>query len=86
MFRSHSKGSLAKIKSKIENRIGATQEGRKVIAALIKKGIIYEQKGMYIIDNNAFASNLGVKFDGIKECEKNTLITSFIQFAKTIEI
>lgn len=68
MFRSHSKGQLAKSIAKIDNRIGNTEVGKKVLAALKTKHIIYAEEHVYIIDNSSMDKYLGVKFDGIRTC------------------
>ena len=79
MFRSHSKGKLAKIKAKIDNRIGKTDIGKKVIDSLLKKNIIYQDKQMYIINNTAMDKFLGVKFDGIRTCVMSDAILLFLE-------
>lgn len=81
MFRSHSKGQLARYKDKIDNRIGNTIVGKVVIDTLIKKHIIYEEKHLYVIDNNALAKYLGVKFDDIRN---QTITKSMISFLRDI--
>lgn len=66
MFRSHSKGQLAKHKTKIDDRIRNTPIGQKVIDSLLSHGIIYIEEPMYFIDNKALAMYLGVKFDSLR--------------------
>lgn len=66
MFRSHSKGQLAKHHEKIDNRIGNTLVGKAVIDALLEKHIIYQEEHVYVIDNDSMDLYLGVKFDGIR--------------------
>lgn len=82
MFRSHSKGKLAKCCSKIDNRIGRTESGKPVLNALITKGIIYKEGIMYFINLHAMNEHLGVSFDGIKECVVTDKIKDFISSIK----
>lgn len=82
MFRSHSKGKLAKCCSKIDNRIGRTESGRPVLNALITNGIIYKEGIMYFINLQAMNKHLGVSFDGIKECAVTDKIKTFISNIK----
>lgn len=79
MFRSHSKGQLAKYKDKIDNHLGATMQGKKVIAALLKYGIIYPEGHVYIIDNEKMDECLGVKFDGIRSCTITDAMRDFLK-------
>ena len=82
MFRSHSKGQLAKHHAKIDNRIGSTPLGKKVIKALVDKHIIYRDEHVYVIDNEAMDKFLGVKFDGIRN---STITYSMRKFLSDIE-
>lgn len=78
MFRSHSKGKLAKCCSKIDSRVGRKDDGKPVLNALIKNHIIYKDNFMYYLDLDAMDKYLGVSFDGIKECVINAKIKTFI--------
>ncbi len=78
MFRSHSKGKLARYKEKIDNRIGNVAVGKKVLDALKSSGIIYVDKHLYIIDNDKIASLLGVKYNDIRCCVVNQKIRDFL--------
>ena len=82
MFRSHSKGQLAKSHAKIDNRIGSTPLGRNVIKALVDNHIIYRDEHVYVIDNEAMDKFLGVKFDGIRN---STITDTMLQFLSDIE-
>lgn len=79
MFRSHSKGEFAKVKSKINNRIASKTDGKRVVEALLAKGIIYSREKFYIIDKDKMNEHLGLKFDGIRACVINDKVISFIQ-------
>ena len=78
MFRSHSKGSLARFKEKIDNRIGKGDIGREVLDALIKAGILYSDEKMYFIDSDKMAQKLGVKYDDIRSSIINDKIKQFL--------
>lgn len=82
MFRSHSKGQLAKSHAKIDNRIGSTPLGKKVIKALVNNHIIYRDEHVYVIDNVAMDKYLGVKFDGIRN---STITNTMLKFLSDIE-
>lgn len=86
MFRSHSKGRLAKHHAKIDNRIGNTDLGKAVIKALLEKHIIYKDEHVYVIDNNSMSRFLGVKFDGIRSCTiTKTMLTFLSEIEKSLD-
>lgn len=78
MFRSHSKGKLARYREKIDNRIGNVAIGKKVLDALISSGIICIEEHLYIIDNEKIASLLGIKYNDIRSCVINDKIKDFL--------
>ncbi|BCD55447.1 hypothetical protein [Alistipes indistinctus] len=78
MFRSHSKGDLARYKDKIDNRIGNSSIGKKVLDALIEKGILYSKEMLYFIDIEKMAQELGVKYDDIRSSIINDKIKHFL--------
>lgn len=78
MFRSHSKGTLAKCCSKIDSRVGRKNTGKPVLDALLDKHIIYKKDFMYYLDMDAMDEYLGVSFDGIRECVINDKIKDFV--------
>lgn len=78
MFRSHSKGDLARYKDKIDNRIGNSNIGKKVLDALIEKGILYSKEMLYFIDLEKMAMELGVKYDDIRSSIINDKIKHFL--------
>ena len=82
MFRSHSKGQLAKHHAKIDNRIGNTPLGKKAIKALVDNHIIFRDEHVYVIDNEAMDKFLGVKFDGIRN---STITNTMLKFLSDIE-
>lgn len=78
MFRSHSKGILARYKDKIDNRIGISVQGKQVITALKASGIMREDSIMYYLDNKKMADILGVKYDDIQAAVLNPQVNEFI--------
>lgn len=79
MFRSHSKGRFAKVQSKIQKRIASKPEGRIVVEALLKTGVIYPEGHLYFINKEIMDEKLGLKFDGIRTCIINEKVTKFLQ-------
>ena len=79
MFRSHSKGEFAKVKSKINNRIASKADGKLVVDALLSAGIIYPKEKMYFINKDKMSEMLGLKFDGLRTCVINDKVTEFLQ-------
>lgn len=78
MFRSHSKGDLARYKDKIDNRIGNNSIGKKVLYALLERGILYSNDMLYFIDLEKMARELGVKYDDIRSSIINDKIKHFL--------
>lgn len=78
MFRSHSKGDLARYKEKIDNRIGNSSIGKKVLDALIDKGVLYSKGILYFINLEKMAQELGVKYDDIRSSIINDKIRLFL--------
>lgn len=79
MFRSHSKGEFAKVQSKIQNRIASKPEGKVVVDALLKSGVIYPSNRMYFINKEVMNEVLGLKFDSIRTCVINDKVTCFLK-------
>lgn len=79
MFRSHSKGVLARYCSKIDNRIKKTEIGRSIIAKLLKEKILWTDNVYYYIDYERFASSIGVKYDDIRSCVINDKTRTFLE-------
>lgn len=78
MFRSHSKGDLARYKEKIDNRIGNSKIGKMVLDSLLNKGILYPKDLMYFVDTDKLASELGVKYNDIRSSIINDKIKTFL--------
>ena len=79
MFRSHSKGVLARYCEKIDNRIGKTQLGKTLIDGMMHKGVIYTDNTLYYIDIAKFGEVLGAKYDDIRSSEMNDKIKEFLK-------
>lgn len=77
-FRAHSKGSLAKYKEKIDNRIGNTEIGKRVINGLLKEGILEEKNQMYFINDQKLSEKLGLGYNELRTYEINDKVTSFL--------
>lgn len=78
MFRSHSKGVLARVGSKIENRICNVEVGKRVIDALFANKVLYKDEYMYYINPDKLAMVLGVKYDDVRSCVVNEKIRVFL--------
>ena len=78
MFRSHSKGTLARICSKIDSRIKKNSLGRVIIESLLEDKVLYTDNLYYYINNERFASVIGVKYDDIRSCIINEKTRSFL--------
>lgn len=79
MFRSHSKGSLARCRSKIDNRIGKTDLGKAIINGLLNNGVLSSEGLMYYIKSDRFAEVLGMKYDDIRSSTVNEKTKAFIE-------
>lgn len=79
MFRSHSKGVLARFCSKIDKRIGKTPMGKAIIDKLLKDKVLYKEGVMYYVDNDVFAKIIGVKYNDIRSCNINAKTKEFLK-------
>lgn len=79
MFRSHSKGTLARFCSKIDNRIKKNNLGRVIIESLLEEKVLYTDNIYYYIDYERFASVIGVKYDDIRSCIINEKTRTFLK-------
>lgn len=77
-FRSHSRGSLAKYKEKIDNRIGCTDLGKRVVDGLLKEGIMVDKGRMYFINEDVMAEKLGLNYNDLRTYEVNDKIKKFL--------
>lgn len=82
MFRSHSKGVLARYCEKIDSRIGKTAMGKALIDGLMQYGVLYSDNIMYFINITKFGDVLGAKYDDIRSSEMNEKTVSFLKSLK----
>ena len=79
-FRSHSKGTMARYKNKIEDsRISGNKYGEKIIEMLLEKNVIQEaNNNFYELNRENTANVLGLTFDQLKNATLNPKMKSFI--------
>lgn len=77
-FRSHSRGSLAKYKEKIDNRIGSTELGKRVVEGLLREGVMVDKGRMYFINDDVMAEKLGLNYNDLRMYEVNDKIKKFL--------
>lgn len=78
-FRSHSKGSMARYKWKINDaRISGHDIGKLLIENLLKKGIIEDKGIMYHLNRDKTARLLGLTFDKLKTTSPTPQMAKFI--------
>lgn len=78
-FRSHSKGSMARYKGKIDDsRISGYDFGKCLINKLLNEGIIYEQGCMYVLDRDMTACKLGLTFDKLQATTPTQQMEEFL--------
>ncbi len=78
MFRTHSKGGLARCCSKIDNRIGKSPMGKVIIDRLLSEKVMYMEGTMYFINYEKFAKVIGAKYDDIRSCKINRKTQDFL--------
>lgn len=80
LFKSHSKGRLAKYKDKIDNRrwLGST-EWQFLLKALLENGVFYVEENFYFISSERLGVNLGVSYDQLRSGVMTDKIVSFIK-------
>lgn len=78
MFRSHSKGILARYCSKVDKRIGKTSVGKAIIDKLMATNVLWKDNSHYYINYEQFAEVIGVKYDDIRSCNINAKTKDFL--------
>lgn len=80
-FRSHSKGTMARCKGKIDSaRISGAKDGEELVQALIDRGVIIDTDNiMYTLDREKTGSVLGLTFDKLKSTSPTAKIKKFIE-------
>ena len=82
LFRSHSKGELARLRDKIDNCTGNSPVGKAIIKKLLETGVMFERGRMYVINYEKFAEVLGLKYDNIQSSIKNEKVAKFLKSAE----
>ena len=83
LFRSHSKGSLARLKDKINHiRVIKNDEGRAVLKALLDSGILTQDHKMYHIDQENFSEKLGVNWTDLRSYGSSKKLEEFLKDIK----
>ncbi len=79
-FRSHSRGSLAKYRAKIEHqRVLQNEIGRKVLEALLRVGVLRQDTRFYYIDTEAFDRELGITWQQLRQYETSEKLRRFLR-------
>lgn len=83
LFKSHSKGRLAKYKAKIDNRrwLGS-EEWHFLLDALLSNGVLYEEGNFYFISSDCLSECLGVSYDQLRDGVMTQKIINFIKEIK----
>ena len=83
-FRSHSRGSLAKYRDKIEHkRVLQNEIGHKVLEALINAGVLRRDTRFYYIDAAAFDRELGITWHQLRQYETSEKLKRFLNRIRT---
>ena len=79
-LRSHSKGSLARFKSKIEHkRILKNDEGRRVLDALVRDNILYLNENFYHWNPDTASKCVGVTWEALRKGEMNDMLYNYLE-------
>ena len=77
-FRAHSKKDLAKYKDKIDNRIGKTDIGKRLIMGLLRTGVLEEKNKLYFINDAVMDRELGLGYSDIRTYVVNDKVRQFL--------
>ena len=79
-FRSHSKGSLAKYRHKIEHkRVVKNELGRSVLSKLVSDGVLYLKGNFYHINPDNLSSHLGISWQELRKGKISDALTSYLE-------
>lgn len=79
-FRSHSRGSMAKLRAKVENeRVAGNDIGRPVLNRLVRDGILIPDGNHYFLDPAKIDQFLGVSWMRLREGEVNQKLVEYLQ-------
>ena len=80
LFRSHKRGGLGKCRAHVENeRVLKNQVGRKVLAALLKEGILRSDPIMYHLDSQQLAAKLGITWSELRQHGSSPQLERFLR-------
>ncbi len=83
-FRSHSRGSLAKYRAKIEHqRVLQNEIGRKVLEALLRVGVLRCDRRFYYVDTVAFDREIGITWHQLRQYETSENLERFLRSVRT---
>jgi hypothetical protein len=79
-FRSHKKGNLAKYRDKIENeRIAGNPLGKKILAALLKEGVLWSDQKFYYVAAEQCDEKLGISWHQLRQYRTSSKLEVFLR-------
>jgi hypothetical protein len=79
-FRSHKKGNLAKYRDKIENeRIAGNPLGKKILAALVKEGVLRSDPKFYYVEAEKCDEKLGISWHQLRQYKTSSKLEAFLK-------
>ena len=79
-FRSHSRGSLARFRGKIDSqRVLKNEIGRRVLDALLRDGVMYIEGNFYFLDPNRLHECLGVSWPELRNGQASAAVVSYLK-------
>jgi hypothetical protein len=82
-FRSHSKGVLARYRAKIEHqRVVKNDYGRRVLAALVKEGVLRTDTKFYYVDSTKQAKIIGLDYPQLRKQQTSAQLEAFLRRIK----
>jgi hypothetical protein len=80
LFRSHSRGSLAKLKDKIETeRIGGNPVGAAIMARLIQDDVLYREGKFYFLVPENIDKHLGISYMDLRRGEISERLLDYLR-------
>ncbi|SDG38045.1 hypothetical protein [Roseospirillum parvum] len=80
-FRSHSKGSLARFKDKIEHARMTKGVGQSVLDSLVENGVLYLEGPMYFLDPGVLTDKVGASYH---DCVRRQYSRKTVDFIRSI--
>ena len=80
-FRSHSRGSLARFKGKIEHRRMTKGTGNAVLELMLRDKILSYRDSMYFLDADNLAAHTGLSYIDCMECQFGAQAIVFVRRA-----